>query len=275
VSDENALAVSQMTTIQRPMSLKDGVGLLPVEQQKAILSEYDDRRAFFLKWLFSHLKEGIHYGFPPGCEVKYNQSGDAVDYKGYRINPAQWIAKPSLYKAGAKLIIDLLRLKPQYSSDMDTWKMMGEPKGVVVRKCTLVNPDTGDIVGEGTGAFKVGEKTMMENSTVKMADKRADVAAVMNGIPVIGELFTQDIEEKYKERRKGNVRERQLELLNTVTNMLIDKKSKWTGEPAGWLKKAIVSVLGANAKLTSPGAIDAFEKALEAGEINIDTADKI
>jgi hypothetical protein len=105
-----------------------------------------------------------------------------------------------------------------------------------------------------------------------MADKRALVAAVRNGVSVIGELFTQDIIDKSKERRKGNIKERQQELLNKITGLLIEKKSAWPNEPADWLRKAVASVLGANARLTSAGAIDEFERALDGGKINLDTA---
>lgn len=275
MSDENKntqLAVTEMTTVERPMSLQHGVGLLPVEQQQKVLAEYDDRRSNFLKWLFSKLKEGIHYGFPPGCEATYNAAGDMINKKsGLPVPSSQWIPKPSLYKAGAKLVIDLLRLKPIYSSDMDAWHMMGDPKGCIVRKCTLKNPDTDAVIGEGTGSFNVGQKGMDANASIKMADKRADVAAVLNGVPVIGELFTQDIEDKLAERRSGSLKERQHKLLENITTMLIEKKSKWGDDATKWVQKAKVSAFGAGAKLGSVAAIDAFEKLLDAGAFDIHT----
>jgi len=62
----DSVAVSKMDSTPAPMNVGD-MGLLPVEQQKVYLQEYDNRRDFFLEWLLSHLKEGTHYGFPPGC----------------------------------------------------------------------------------------------------------------------------------------------------------------------------------------------------------------
>jgi hypothetical protein len=56
-----------------------------------------------------------------------------------------------------------------------------------------------------------------------------------------------------------------------VTDLLIDNKSKWSGEPSDWLKLAITSVLGPNARLTSHGAIDEFEKAFDAKKIDLNT----
>lgn len=269
---DTAMVISDQSTILRPVSLQNGMSLLPVEQQEKVLAEYDLRRNFFLKWLFSHLKEGISYGFPPGCEVKYDAEGNAIDRNGNRIRTEQWIAKPCLYDAGARLVIDLLHLKPTYKNDREAWEMAGSPKGTIFRICILIDQASGQIVGEGTGAFTIGSKGMDANSSIKMADKRALVAAVRNGVSVIGELFTQDIIDKSKERRKGNIKERQQELLNKITGLLIEKKSAWPNEPADWLRKAVASVLGANARLTSAGAIDEFERALDGGKINLDTA---
>jgi hypothetical protein len=277
VNNETALiAQTQELESLRPVSLKDGMAFLPVEKQKIALEEYDTRRSFFLKWLFSHLKEGLHYGFPPGCEVKFDDNGNMIQWNGKsqsftKVLDSQWIAKPCLYKAGAKFIIDLLKLKAEYSNDVVAWEMMGKPSGVMVRNCKLIDQATGQIIGTGTGAFKVEQKGMDANGAIKMADKRADIAAVLNGVPAIGELFTQDAEEKLAERRKGNVKGRQQVLLQKVTDLLIDSKSKWPNDPSDWLKIAIASVLGPNARLTSHGAIEEFEKALDAKKIDLDT----
>lgn len=273
--NENAVAIIDDAEILRPVSLQQGMSLLPVERQAIVLKEYDERRGFFLKWLFSHLKEGIHFGTPPGCEMTYDSDGNAIDKRGNKIRPSQWLSKPSLYDSGARLIVDLLHIKPTYKNDKDAWEMAGKPSGTIFRTCQLMDQATSIIIGEGTGAYTIGTKGMDANSTVKMADKRALVAAVRNGVTVIGELFTQDIEEKLAERRKGNIRNRQNSLLLKVENLLIEKNSKWGNCGSEWLKKAIVSVLGPNARLTSHGAVDEFEKALDAGKINIDTAELI
>jgi len=187
-----------------------GIGLAPVEQQAIILAEFDARRDFFRKWLLAHLVEGLHYGFVPGCEVEYDEHGNMVQWVFNRrtsqrerkvVSKKQWRAKPSLYKVGAQLLIDLLGLRDQYESDLDAWKMLGEPKGTFVRSCKLFRGD-GRMIGEGTGAFRVGEKHMEENSSIKMADKRAMVAAVLNSIPVVADLFTQDMEDSDRGKAK-------------------------------------------------------------------------
>ena len=97
MSSDKELQIVHEEVQTRPISIQDGMTLLPVEQQNIMLAEYDDRRNNFLQWLFSHLQEGVHYGFPPGC-----RGGE--DSKA-------WKKKPSLYKSGAILIADILKLK--------------------------------------------------------------------------------------------------------------------------------------------------------------------
>ena len=186
------------------MDFSAGMPLVTVEKQEIILTEFDKRREFFRGWLKSHLVEGVHYGYPPGCKPTYDQDGYMVQkyydkrsgtYKSSRVDPAQWKAKPSLYKAGALLIVDLLPIRPDYKTDEGAWKMNGEQTGVFFRTCTLHNAATNEYLGQGTGAFKVNEKGMNENAAIKMADKRALVAAVINTIPLVADLFTQDMEE--------------------------------------------------------------------------------
>jgi len=183
----------------RPMSLKDGMALLPVEQQEIVLAEYDSRREYFLKWLLGHFKEGVHYGFPPGCGMKLDDEGNILQWnkkqnKYQTIPRSQWRAKPSLYKAGALLVIDLFQLQAKFQADIDAHAMMGSPAGTFVQKCDLFDRSTGTHLGEGRGVFAINEKGMQANAAIKMSEKRAMVDACINSIPVLGDLFTQDRE---------------------------------------------------------------------------------
>jgi hypothetical protein len=165
------------------MTYEKGMALLPVEEQQLALAAYDETRNTFLAWLQTHLVEGIHFGFPPGCSPK-------------QADPLQWQAKPSLYKSGALLVCDLLKLRAEYDSDLATWEMMGKPKDSFIRKCTLYSHDTGAKLGEGSATFTIGEKCMQMNASIKMADKRALVAAVLNTVTGLADLFTQDLKPK-------------------------------------------------------------------------------
>lgn len=161
--------------------LRSQAMLAPVEVIRAGLAEYSDRRNAFRAWLQSQLVPGVHYGFPPGINVN-------------EIDPARWKVKPSLYKAGAELIVDLMGLRCEFACDTAAWAQMGSPVGTFVVACYLVSKATGERVGEGRGVRKVGDKKMDANASLKMAEKAAKVDAVINTYGV-SDLFTQDIED--------------------------------------------------------------------------------
>jgi hypothetical protein len=189
------------------------VSLLPAVAMKGVLAEYSERRNTFRKWLLDQMVQGVHYGVPPGCEVKLDPQGNIVAWsksKGnYSVSREQWRARPSLYKAGAQLLCDLLKLRPEFTSDEAAWRMLGSRDGLCVVRCRLINiggpffadKEPGDLIGEGVGAFEVGEKGMNANSALKMAGKRAMVDAVINACG-IADLFTQDVEDKQPEKKE-------------------------------------------------------------------------
>ena len=204
-------AVIQAASLN-PVVMGGGMQLLPIEEQDKVLAEYTGRRNHFRHWLLSQLVEGVHYGFPPGCECRYNEAGEVLQFNKrsnawVAIPKTQWTPKPSLYKAGALFVKDLLQLQDRYESDLSAWKMLGEAKGVFVRRCTLLSRTSGDELGEGTGVFKVGSKGMEENAAIKMADKRAIVAAVINTVAICGDLFTQDMENTLPQNRQQKLME--------------------------------------------------------------------
>lgn len=172
---------------------------LPVEQQQLALAEYAERRKGFRDWLRAQLVEGVHYGVPPGCEPKKDARGwlgiwdkRANSYKWYP--PEQWQAKPSLYKAGAEFVVDLMGLRPYYEADNDGWTQLGSKAGTFVYSCELYSKENGELIGEGRGVRAVGQKGGDENNAIKMAMKSALVCAVLNAYG-LSDLFTQDIED--------------------------------------------------------------------------------
>lgn len=174
-----ALATREQSLAPRGPSVIEDLKLAPVEKQKVALAEYSRRRACFYEWLTSNLKEDVQYGYPPGTR--------RPEQKGYK-------SKPSLYKAGALLICDLLRLRPTFCADVETWKMLGAQPGSFAIRCDLLD-ENGVVIGSGRGIFEAGEKKMPANSAMKMAQKRALVDAVITAVPVAGDLFTQDLED--------------------------------------------------------------------------------
>lgn len=177
---------------------------IPVHVLQGALAEYADKRQAFRDWLLKQLVEGVHYGYVPGTEPNYDASGNLVtkywskqknSYVETKIAPKSWQAKRSLYKAGAEFVVDLMGLRPAYEADLAGWQQQGSKAGLFVYKCTLISRSTSEVVGEGTGARLSGTKGGDENNAVKMAQKCAMVAAVLNSYG-LSDLFTQDIEDR-------------------------------------------------------------------------------
>lgn len=156
--------------------------LMPSAQMEVALTEYSDRRKTFRDWLLTQLREGIHYGYPPGCEPRGN------------VDPKKWTNKPSLYKAGADFMCDLMGVRDEYEADNAAWEQLGRREGTFVFACRLFSR-SGTLIGEGRGAFADGQKKMGVNAALKMAKKCAKVDAVINSWG-LSDLFTQDVEDQ-------------------------------------------------------------------------------
>lgn len=174
---------------------------LPVAQMAVMQTEYMDRRRQFREWLKAHLVPGIHFGFPPSCEPKLNNKGEVGVWSKGGMNyvpKEQWQAKPSLYKAGAQFICDLLNIIPTFSPDESGWQQLGAIPGTFVIRCRLYPRGVAhvpeNLTGEGLGVRKVGDKGGNENNALKMAEKCAMVDSVLNAFG-LSDLFTQDVED--------------------------------------------------------------------------------
>lgn len=123
------------------------------------------------------MKPGLHYG------MVYKEDG----------SPA--FKKPMLLKAGAEMLCKLFHLRPHY-----------EELGAVHRdnligyrfRCVLVHFPTGIEIAEGLGScnsrerkYKKEEAWNIDNTLVKMAAKRALMAAVLVGTAA-SDIFTTD-----------------------------------------------------------------------------------
>ena len=109
-------------------------------------------------------------------------------------------AKPSLYKAGAEKLCLMFRLDPQYEVLESIKRDDLISYGV---RCTLYSMTTGARVASGMGSCNSREKKYahhaanpyeVDNTLLKMACKRAHVAAVLNGTAA-SDIFTQDVED--------------------------------------------------------------------------------
>lgn len=154
---------------------------VPVETMLQGLAEYAEKRNAFRAWLLSQMTEGVHYGTPPGCA---GSGATEIQYK----------KRPSLYKAGAEFVADILGLRAEFKPLMLTEQTINQPSANICVECKLYSRANGEIVGQGIGGRTVGEKKMGFNASLKMAEKSALVMAVLSTYG-LSDLFTQDIED--------------------------------------------------------------------------------
>lgn len=182
--------------------LRSGFMTMPADRMQEALAEYKERDRTFRKWLLDQLDEGVHYGYPPGCEPKTNVLNGKLHYgvwdwkkKEFKWYPEeQWKPKPSFYKAGADRVIDIMGLLPTYTPSLEAWEMLGKPQDTFIMVCRLTSKMSNQLIGEGMGARKVGQKGGDENNALKMAMKSAKVCAVLEAYG-LADLFTQDLED--------------------------------------------------------------------------------
>lgn len=169
------------------------------------LADYDDRRKAFRDWLKSKLVRGVHFGYPPGTEPKYNNDGEQIVWKRgkgsdkghYEILPREsWTLKESLYEAGADFICELMGVRMVVNADQDLWTQSGAMPGHLCFRCQIVSKATGEVIGEGHGGAKVqgNSKTDPLNQAIMMGRKRAKVKAVRDAY-ALADLFAQDLED--------------------------------------------------------------------------------
>lgn len=152
------------------------------------LATWGAQRDMIMAFIRDRLKPGIDYG--PVHIVR-----DCESYKKRReCHTKQHWSKDSLRKPGAEKVTTLLRLRPEFVRDQETWEMLGSPIGVLCYRCLLVSPG-GEIVGEGRAARDVQKQDFGDiNKAIKMAEKSAQLDAVIR-VAGISDVFTQDLED--------------------------------------------------------------------------------
>ena len=171
----------------------DALGELVLHDPDALaaqLDTYSKSRELLVSWLFAHLVAGTDFmlihrrvrGQP--CEKKADASSARCPACG---------GKATLCKPGSEKLCGLLRLRPRFSRDVDTWEMLGSTAGVLAYLCELVTA-SGVVVAEGRGARDKALDGDDVNKTVKMAQKSAQTDAVLR-CAGLSEIFTQDLED--------------------------------------------------------------------------------
>ncbi len=146
---------------------------------QAVMVQEAERRALLTKYISHHMKEGTDYG-----TIKIGGRD----------------SKPSLFKPGSEKFLSLFKLTAKFERDNETWEMLGSEAGVLTYKCNLIAAN-GNVVGEGRGVATMREKSWTPNNAVKIAEKRAQIDAVLR-TGALSDFFTQDLEDMVQETPK-------------------------------------------------------------------------
>ncbi len=158
--------------LAKPNGQATGNPLATADDLRKRFAQEDERYEALREWVRTFMKEGIDFGTIPGCGPK-----------------------PSLFKPGSEKLIQRFHLQPVFRQDTESWAMFGDRPGLICLCCELVCRDTGAVVGEGRGAARLDErKGWTENNCIKIAEKRAQVDAVLRTVG-LSEVFTQDTED--------------------------------------------------------------------------------
>jgi hypothetical protein len=138
---------------------------------RQMVIDESERRKILMEYIAGHMKEGTDYG--------------SIEIRGK-------LSKPSLWKSGAEKFGSLMKLRPDFVRDTETWEMTGSKAGVFCYRCHLYNFDD-KVVGVGLGACTLEEKGNYNNA-IKMAKKRAFVDAILT-TGALSDFFTADLED--------------------------------------------------------------------------------
>lgn len=177
-----------MSRTQTDQHVKDVaiVGLQPAHLEKQLVAE-GERRQLIQKFINDNLTEGVDYG-------RIHVASRDKCPKPWECKNDYHFSKPCLFKPGAEKFCSLLQLRAEFAPDKETLEMIGNAAtGLVAFRCVLSRIATGDVIAEGRGACSIAEKGGMVNTTVKIAEKRAQIDAVLR--LGLSDSFTQDLED--------------------------------------------------------------------------------
>jgi len=173
--------------------------------------------------------------------------------------------KATLKKPGAEKVCKLFNTRPTWRMDEDTWRMLGEPAGTVCYICEIVDNTTGEIIGEGRGAEKVGTKSRDANKAVKIAEKCALVDATLYTFG-LSEKFTQD------GPPKTDLDSAKMEMVAVVDNLRMGIDSEMTSHQ---FIVAVIKDYTKGSTLQTIGAVKAVRKAITDGLYDLATGERV
>jgi hypothetical protein len=149
--------------------------------------------------------------------------------------------KPSLFKPGGEKFCGLFKISPTFKKDTETVEMLGNTPGIIAYICELVDTQ-GNVIGEGRGTAKayVDGKDFQINKQVKIAEKRAQIDAVLR-TGGLSDFFTQDMEDEPDQSddppRKNMATDKQIKAIYETAARLTGFEQQEDLDK--WLQKAV------------------------------------
>jgi hypothetical protein len=128
---------------------------------EAFIDQAERSRTLLEQWIRRNMRPGLHFGIIP-------------------LPDGQDPSKPTLLKPGAELVAQLYQWRIHFTADLDSLHMYGPVGGGTFAYICHVIDREGRTVGQGRGVAELRERDMLNaNKTVKMAEKRAMVDAIL------------------------------------------------------------------------------------------------
>lgn len=153
------------------------VAIVPSEIEskdlKQVMANETEKRKLITQFIKKHMENGVDFG--------------TISFGGK-------VSKPSLFKPGSEKFLSLFKLTATFRKDIETFEMSGSVPGTFCYICEL-KTSKGDVIGEGRGVTSIKEKNWTINNAVKIAEKRAQIDAVLR-TGALSDFFTQDMSEE-------------------------------------------------------------------------------
>jgi hypothetical protein len=164
----------------------DTISMMSPKVLEAQIALETEKRKLITKFISDHLKPGVDYG-----KIHINKNCRFA-YEPHKCEDPSHFSKNALFKPGGEKFCSLFKMRAEFVKDIDTWEMLGSQAGTVCYLCKLYTA-ADVLVGEGRGVASVNEKKnpTHPNTTVKIAEKRAKIDAVL-ATGALSDFFTQD-----------------------------------------------------------------------------------
>lgn len=186
---ESAGVVTTVTPPDDPPqrdSVMSIVGNVTTAQLEQALQVQTKQRKLIENFIKEHLREDRDYG-----KIHVVKTCQAEEKKRGSCDRDYHYSKAILFKPGQEKIFSLFGITAELSKDVETINMLEGTRGLVAYKCVMFQQ--GKIIGEGRGAATLASERSDPNSTIKKAEKRARMDAVLS--LGFSEYFTQDLDD--------------------------------------------------------------------------------